>query len=122
MGTDEQMTKNFKRSEFDCQCGCGRGDISPRLVTLLQDVRDFVGHPIQITSGNRCPAHKKLVGGSDSSSHLYGFAADVACKTSKERYGLMRIIPAKFNRYGIAIDFIHVDVDELKTQEVVWVY
>lgn len=35
-------------------------------------------HPVLITSGYRCPALNKAVGGTPTSSHLTGFAADIA--------------------------------------------
>ncbi len=48
-----------------------------RLATqVLQPLRDKVG-PVQITSGYRCEALNKAVGGAENSAHLYGLAADI---------------------------------------------
>lgn len=44
---------------------------------VLQPLRDAVGHPIQITSGYRSPKVNKAVGGSKTSEHLTGQAADI---------------------------------------------
>ena len=43
---------------------------------LLEPVRAISGVPIIITSGYRCPALNKEVGGSANSQHLNGTAAD----------------------------------------------
>lgn len=47
------------------------------LTDLLEDFRTFVGCPIRITSGYRCPKLNKLVKGSPTSAHLIGYAADM---------------------------------------------
>ena len=115
------LSKNFSTQEFQCPC-CGVASVDPRLVNLLQKVRDEFGKPISITSGYRCAAHNKAVKGSATSSHLYGFAVDVACASSAYRFDLLRIIPQYFVRFGVGADFIHLDVDQTKDQKVAWVY
>jgi len=35
---------------------------------------------------------------------------------------LLSILPEFFNRIGIASNFIHVDIDESKAPDVLWVY
>ncbi len=42
---------------------------------LLEPIREELG-PMQISSGYRCPALNKAVGGSARSQHVYGLAAD----------------------------------------------
>jgi hypothetical protein len=42
----------------------------------LQPIRSDLGFPIRITSGYRCPTVNKLVGGSGTSQHCKGEAAD----------------------------------------------
>lgn len=57
-----------------------RDDIIPRLRHLarqLENVRELVGEPIFVTSGYRCPALNRLVGGAPDSDHTYGLAADI---------------------------------------------
>jgi uncharacterized protein YcbK (DUF882 family) len=75
------MTKNFKKSEFDCKCGCDMPvDVLANITKLasqLQYIRDNVALPITINSGYRCEAHNKSVGGSENSQHLLGKAADI---------------------------------------------
>lgn len=63
--------KHFKLSEFKCHCGCGETRIDIRLVKILDEIRDYYGKPLIVTSGVRCPKHNKEVGGSSSTSwHL----------------------------------------------------
>ena len=46
---------------------------------LLQPIRDIVAKPITINSGYRSPAVNAAVGGSHTSAHKYGYAADINC-------------------------------------------
>lgn len=48
-----------------------------RLATLLEQVRAAVGLPIRVSSGYRCAALNRAVGGSPSSAHMNGLAADI---------------------------------------------
>lgn len=71
------LTKNFSRKEFSCG-HCGRLDVLDlELVRCLQRLRDLVGKPLKIVSGYRCCAGNKSVGGSATSQHLFGRAADI---------------------------------------------
>ena len=47
------------------------------LLGVLDDLREFYGKPIKITSGYRCAKLNKLVGGSPTSAHVIGYAADL---------------------------------------------
>ena len=44
---------------------------------FLDPLREAYGKPIKVTSGYRCPALNKAVGGSSTSVHLIGYAADL---------------------------------------------
>lgn len=50
-----------------------------RLVDVLEQIRFDLGHPVIISSGYRSPAVNSKVGGSKSSAHLKGLAADFTC-------------------------------------------
>lgn len=49
--------------------------------TALQPIRDRLGYPIRINSGYRCTVLNKLIGGSATSQHCRGEAAD--CELSR---------------------------------------
>ena len=80
------MTKNFKKSEFDCKCGCDMPEDVlvniTKLANQLQYIRDNVAMPITINSAYRCEAHNSsdAVKGSKNSQHLLGKAADIVIK------------------------------------------
>lgn len=122
------ISRDFLQSEFECSCSlCEESDhdtfvIDNLLVDKLQEVRDELNKPVIINSGFRCPTHNRNEGGSITSSHLKGRAADIAILGSTYRYEVLRILLTKFNRIGIGADFIHVDCDTSKPQGVVWVY
>jgi hypothetical protein len=50
--------------------------------TVLEPIRQSVGMPLHISSGYRCPLVNKLVGGSATSQHCRGEAADVELSPS----------------------------------------
>lgn len=54
-------------------------------VNVLQPLRDHFGEPIVVTSGYRCPAVNRAVGGSSTSFHAKGFAADIKFEAKSER-------------------------------------
>lgn len=60
------------------------GDVVPKLqalaVNVLQPLRNWYGKPICISSGYRCPRLNIAVGGSKTSQHLRGEAADIDIK------------------------------------------
>jgi uncharacterized protein YcbK (DUF882 family) len=74
------LTNNFSTHEFACQCGCGTGEISGKLVDVLQEIRDHFGASVVVTSGIRCATHNAAVGGASKSKHIEGIAADIQVK------------------------------------------
>jgi len=68
---------HFVESEFACRC-CGMVRVNIRLVHMLEALRARLGgRPVIVTSGYRCPAHNRAVGGARLSQHLYGNAVDI---------------------------------------------
>lgn len=58
---------------------------------ILQPIRDEYKHAIIVTSGYRCAALNKAVGGAKTSQHLTGCAADIKCTHTTKAY-LFRLI------------------------------
>ena len=121
--------KYFKLSEFDSPDEVGSGsNMDATFLEMLDDARGWAGIPFKITSGFRTPSHNAYVGGvqaglkSKGSSHLFGYAADIACNNSADREIILAaVIEAGFRRIGIANTFIHVDNDPDKNPAV-WLY
>lgn len=53
---------------------------------VLDPVRKQLGTPITVTSGFRCPALNRRVGGVSNSQHLSGLAADLKAKDLSELF------------------------------------
>lgn len=61
---------------------------------VLDPLREAYGKPITVTSGYRCPVLNKAVGGSKTSDHMNGCAADIVGtpNTPKENKRLFNLI------------------------------
>ena len=70
------MTNYFTPSETSCKCGCGL-DIAPETRAVANKVRVAWGSPVVVTSGARCEAHNRAIGGAKRSAHLEGLALDL---------------------------------------------
>ena len=54
-----------------------RANLVALIETLLDPLREAWKSPIKVTSGYRCSILNRAVGGSSTSAHLYGCAADI---------------------------------------------
>ena len=70
------LSRSFRAKEFACKDGTDPLFVDSELVQVLQAIRDHFGAPVVITSGYRTAEHNAAVGGSKSSQHLLGRAAD----------------------------------------------
>ena len=70
------LSPHFCVREFRCKDGSDPVFIDTALAELLERIREHFGKPVTITSGYRTTAHNAAVGGSKSSQHLLGRAAD----------------------------------------------
>lgn len=85
-----QLTHHFNLNEFQTRTPIPQDKIpNIKLVAEnLQIVRNFVG-PLKISSGYRGPIHNQEVGGSPSSYHLQGLAADFSHHGSNQLLGMV---------------------------------
>ena len=72
-----RLAPSFTVREFRCRDGSDTIMVDQALPVLLQAIREHFGKPITITSGYRTGTHNTAVGGSKSSQHLLGNAADI---------------------------------------------
>ena len=121
---NERSLKQYDALDFTCKCGCGYLSIHSDLVRRLEVAGGVLGYLPKINSGCRCKAYNATVkGSSQTSSHLNGYAADLAVTTDEQRYLMIRALTlAGFNRIGIGQTYIHVDVDPSKNARRIWVY
>jgi hypothetical protein len=113
----------FTEKEFACKCGCGRAEMMPSTLAKLITARHMAKIPFHITSGFRCEAHNKAVGGKSEGAHTSGYAVDIEASTSPSRFVIVKhLMDAGFHRIGIGKTFIHADDDPSKPANVMWVY
>ena len=109
----------FSDAELQCHgSGCCDGGaylVSPRLLELLDQLRENVGGPLELNCCYRCETHNAEVDGVPGSQHTLGTAADINRPdylTMGEFEWYVRQLP--FDGVGVyhadAGDFIHVDV------------
>ncbi|KAA0257221.1 peptidase M15 [Deferribacter autotrophicus] len=114
--------EHFSLDEFKCK-HCGKVLMKEEFLSMLDKARDLADVPFVITSGYRCEKHNRNVGGTPNSSHIKGYAADIATRNSADRFKIVfGLIMAGFRRIGIGEDFVHVDNDPEKPSGVVWTY
>ena len=122
---NRKLAPDFKVREFRCKDGSDEILVDEALVLLLQCIREHFGKAVTITSGYRTPAHNAKVGGSKSSQHLLGRAADIqVASTSVEDvaayaeslmpdWGGVGRYPVKAGR---ATGWVHVDTRANKSR------
>ena len=107
----------FTITEFDSPDEVGSGRLmNVDFLEKLDLARSKFDKPIKINSGMRTSAH-------NAKSHLTGYAADLHCNNSRDRYDLINcLLDVGFNRIGVGNTFIHVDSDPSKSPDVIWTY
>lgn len=110
--------RHFTLKEFECKCGCDGNQIDPKLVDVLDDLREELGFPLRVSSGYRCPEHNRRVSSTGlNGPHTTGKAADIAIM-GMDAYLLLQAAMRSGKIYGIGISqkgphigrFIHLDM------------
>jgi len=114
--------KHFSKEEFDCK-HTGRNEMRHEFMVVLEHIRSLYDRPMRITSGYRDPSHpverKKDLRG----EHTYGYACDVSCNTSTERYSLIKAcLECGVSRIGVNEKFLHIGADPSFPSDVIWTY
>ena len=114
----------FEYSEFDSPDQKGSyKHMDVEFLNKLAQARKIAAVGFKITSGYRSPEHNEKVGGVPNSSHTLGHAVDIYAPTSRQKYIIINaLLQAGFDRIGGAKNFIHVDDDPSKNEEVIWTY
>ena len=110
------VIRYFTRREFACKCGkCGGFPAEPDrvLVELAEDVREYFGVPMILSSGVRCADHNAKVGGVSGSRHLRGKAVNfrVQGKGASQVLEVVRKDPRVRYAYAIDESYVHMDVE-----------
>lgn len=78
-------------------------NLSQLIDNILDPLREAWGNPIMVSSGYRCPALNKAVGGANSSQHKLGQAADIHTKSNtkednKKLFDLIKQLKLPFDQ------------------------
>ena len=109
----------FKESEFTMGKDNVFGKMDTEFLEVLDNLRECVGQPLQITSSFRSPDYNKSIGGSKNSKHMEGIAVDLACDNGVLRMNIVENALAFGLTVGVAKTFIHVDN---RTNQIVFAY
>lgn len=93
-----------------------RKNMAALVDTVLDPVREAWGKPITVTSGYRCPELNRIVGGSKTSHHMRGMAADITTGNRVENRRLFQLIQDIGVPFTQLIDennfsWVHVSLD-----------
>ena len=87
------------------------------LSLALEMIRSVCGKPLKISSGYRCPALNKAIGGSSTSAHTLGYAADFTADGLTPRQICEKIVAA-----GLPFDQIIMENISAENPDGVWVH
>ena len=114
-----KISKYFSDTEFKSKDGHNEDSpypktiVSPKLLELLDSIREEIGVPVLVNSGYRSPSHNKAVGGVSNSQHVFGTAADITIKDKTKLKSLKEICDRLNPNGGVGLNyntFVHVDV------------
>lgn len=73
-----KLSEHFDSYEFRCKCGCGGGNPSTILISMLEKLFAYMdAKEIWVSSGYRCPSYSPVVGGFIDDAHTRNMAADI---------------------------------------------
>ena len=87
------------------------------VANILDPLREKYGKPIRVNSGYRCEKLNKAVGGSNTSQHKYGLAADITAGSRLENKKLFTLIQQLNLPFDQLIDeknysWIHISISK----------
>lgn len=112
-----QLSENFRLDEFKCKCGkCDPILVDDALINWLQKIRDHFGKRVNVNSGYRCAKHNAdpKVGGSPSSHHVKGMAADIRVEGVTPEEVARYAESIGIQRIGLYDNFVHIGSDTTK--------
>jgi len=114
---------NFTEAEFRCHCGCGRADMDPDFMALLQSLRSELAVPLGINSGFRCPDHNAAVSSTGRTGpHTTGKAADIHADSRVAFLLVKTALRRGVARFGLGKTFVHLDTSDAHPKNRAWTY
>ncbi len=96
---------------------------------ILEPLRDDIGFSLHISSGYRCPRLNKAIGGSKTSQHMVGEAADIQCHgtTNEQLFDRIQKLKLPFDQliweYGTKKEpaWVHVSYSSRNRRQVLFI-
>ena len=141
-----KLTPNFTLEELYTSATANRKGINnyppesmmkhiKELAELLQKIRDKYGYPIHVNSGYRCLALNNAVGGSKTSQHVIGQAADIVATGGRTNAHLFNVIKEMITSGEIQVgqliweygtrqepNWVHVSLPYSKVNNILYFY
>jgi len=92
-----------------------RANLQRLVTTLLQPMRDLLGVPILVSSGYRSETLNRKIGGSKTSAHSIGFAADFTAPSYGDPYQIASALAHLLPKHGIKFDQLILEFYNPKT-------
>jgi|TARA_B100001996_G_scaffold354705_1_gene316825 uncharacterized protein YcbK (DUF882 family) len=100
--------------------------MDPKLLSMLDELREEYGYPIILNSSYRSPDHPIEAVKSKPGEHTYGAAVDIKCAGGENTFNLVAAaIKVGFRRIGISrkSNFVHVGIGYPNAPETtIWTY
>lgn len=100
--------------------------MDPKLLSMLDELREEYGQPIVLNSSYRSPNHPIEAVKSNPGEHTYGAAVDIVCVGGEATFKLVKAaIDVGFTRIGISRknNFVHVGIGYPGAPETtIWTY
>jgi uncharacterized protein YcbK (DUF882 family) len=97
--------------------------MAPEFMALLQAIRTELGFPMAITSGFRCSEHNARESSTGlNGPHTTGKAADISADSQKAYLIIAAALRHGVKRFGLAKDFVHLDVSDSHPSPRAWTY
>ena len=89
---------------------------------ILDPLRTLIGRPITVSSGYRSKALNHRIGGSPTSQHVLGEAADINCHSigTRELFNRIRTSPLPFDQLIFEGTWVHVSYGPRNRRQVLY--
>lgn len=87
---------------------------------ILDPLRELCDYPIVVSSGYRCPNLNKIIGGSPTSQHPLGEAADITCPAlgTKRLFDIARTSNLPFDQLIFEGTWVHISFGQRQRREI----
>ena len=117
-----KISKHYENHTFDSPDSPGTYKFMDlKTIQVLDNLIDFLGFNLKVSSAFRTTYHNQYVGGVKNSAHTKGLAIDIIIPNSHTRYRVVEfLLNNNVNRIGVYTNFIHFDIDKSKPSNVIW--